>query len=163
MKDKDKTKEQLINELEEMRQRITQLEALEAEHKQVEKEIERAAEEWKTTFDSITDFVFICDNDYRLVRVNKAFADALKVKPEELIGKRCYEIVHGTKEPVPSCPHQQTINTKESTMVEFFEPHLGLYLEVAASPLFNEKGEVIACVHISRDITERKQMQEQLI
>jgi len=48
-------------------------------------------------------------------------------------------------------------------MAEFFEPHLGIHLEVAASPIFNEKGEVVASVHVIRDITERKKMQEQLI
>jgi len=36
MKDEHKTKEQLINELAEMRQRITELEALETEHKREE-------------------------------------------------------------------------------------------------------------------------------
>ncbi|GAI48132.1 unnamed protein product, partial [marine sediment metagenome] len=41
------------------------------ERKQAEENIKRAAEEWRTTFDSITDFVSICDKDFRLVRVNK--------------------------------------------------------------------------------------------
>jgi PAS domain S-box-containing protein len=39
MKDKYKTKKQLINELIEMRQRITELETLEAEHKRAQKEL----------------------------------------------------------------------------------------------------------------------------
>ncbi len=37
MKDKDKTKKQLINELVEVRKRITELEAPEAKRKQMEK------------------------------------------------------------------------------------------------------------------------------
>ncbi|GAJ06271.1 unnamed protein product, partial [marine sediment metagenome] len=46
---------------------------------------------------------------------------------------------------------------------EFFEPHLGIHLEVATSPIFDDKGEVVASVHIARDITERKRMEERLI
>ena len=89
--------------------------------------------------------------------MNKAFADIFKMKPRELIGKTCYELVHGAKEPVPSCPHQKTLKTKKPARAEFLKPHLGIHLEVSTSPIFNEKGEVISSVHIARDITERKQ------
>jgi len=95
--------------------------------------------------------------------VNKAFAEVFKREPKELIGKTCYQIVHGTKEPLPKCPYEITIKTKKSTTAEFFEPHLGIHLEAATSPIFNEKGEVVASVHVIRDITERKRMEEQLI
>jgi len=133
------------------------------ERKQVEEKITQAAEEWRTTFDSITDLVSIHDKDFRLTRVNKAFADTFNMKPKELIGKLCYEIVHGTNEPVPDCPHKATIETKEPASAELFEPHLGIHLEVTTSPIFNEKGEVLASVHVARDITERKRTEEQLI
>jgi PAS domain S-box-containing protein len=46
--------------------------------KQAQGKIERAAGEWRTTFDSISDMVSIQDKDFRLLRVNKAFADAFK-------------------------------------------------------------------------------------
>jgi len=81
------------------------------ERKQAEEKIKQTAEEWSTTFNSITDFVAICDKDFRVVRVNKAFADLLKKKPDELIGKPCYEMVHGTNEPVLNCPHKKTMKT----------------------------------------------------
>ncbi|GAJ11405.1 unnamed protein product, partial [marine sediment metagenome] len=95
--------------------------------------------------------------------MNKAFTDIFNMKPEELVGKTCYQVVHGTNEPVPDCPHMKTLETKEPAIAEFFEPHLGIHLEVATSPIFNENGEVVASVHVARDITERKKMQEQLI
>ena len=133
------------------------------ERRRAEENIKRAAEEWRTTFDSITDLVSIHDKDFRLIRVNKAFADAFKMTPKELVGKLCYEIVHGTKEPVPDCPHKATIETKEPATREFFEPHMGIHLELSTSPIFNEKGEVIASVHIARDITERRRAREEML
>jgi len=133
------------------------------ERKQAEKRIKQTAEEWSTTFDSISDLVFINDKDSRLIRVNKAFADVAKMKPEELIGRPCYEIVHGTNEPVQKCPYKQAIKTKKPAMAEFFEPHLGMHLELSTSSIFDQKGETVASVHVARDITERKRMEEQLI
>ncbi len=133
------------------------------QRKKTEDAIKRAAEEWRTTFDSIADLVSIHDKDFKLVRVNKAFADIFNVKPKELVGKTCYQVVHGTNECVPNCPHMKTLETGEPAIADYFEPHLGIHVEATTSPVFNEKGEVVASVHVARDITERKKMEEQLI
>jgi len=132
------------------------------ERKQAEEEIRRAAQEWKTTFASITDMVSIHDKDGKLLRVNKAFANVFGAEPEELIGKACYEVVHGTKKPWPECPMKQMLETKKPVVAEFFEPRLGIYLEVSGSPILNEEGEFVAFVHVTKDITERKRMEEEL-
>ncbi len=129
----------------------------------MEENLRRAAQEWRTTFDAITDFVSIHDRDFRVVRVNKAFADLVGMKPQEIIGKHCYEIVHRAKQPVANCPHKLTIETGRSATAEIYEPSLGKYLEVTTSPIFNGKGELVATVHIARDITEHKKMDEQLM
>ena len=99
------------------------------ESKQAHERIEHAAEEWRRTFDSITDPVSILDKDFRLVRVNKAYADMFKKAPKELLGKACYELVHGTNEPWQGCPHKETMRTGRAARAEFFEPHLGIFLE----------------------------------
>jgi PAS domain S-box-containing protein len=164
MKSVNRTKEQLMEELGYRNQDVTKLKKkLNAGRKRVEEGISQAAKEWETTFDSITDLVSIHDKSFKLQRVNRAFADFFKMKPGDFIGRHCYEIVHGTNKPVPNCPHRVTMETKEPATGEFFEPLLGVHLEVSTSPIFNEKGEVVACVHVARDITERKQMEENLI
>ena len=124
--------------------------------------IKQAAKEGETTFNSICDLVSIHDKDFKLVKVNKAFADFFKTKPEELVGKTCYEIVHGTKEPYSLCPHKQALETKKPSTAEFFESHLGLYLEMSALPIFDEKDQVTGSVHITKNITNRKKAEEQI-
>lgn len=133
------------------------------ERKQAEEEIKKAAEEWRTTFDSITDLVSIHSRDFKLVRVNKAFAERLKKTPEELIGRKCYEVIHGTDKPVPWCPHLKALETKGTATADINEHYLGMYIEVTASPILNKQGEVSASIHVIRDVTERKRMEEQLI
>ena len=133
------------------------------ERKKMENEIKRVAIEWQATFDSITDLVSIVDRDFRLVRVNRAFADAFGKRPKELLGKPCYEVAHKTNGPIANCPRQETLQTKKPASAEFFEPTLGIYLEETTSPILNEKGELIGSVGVARDITERKRAQEQLM
>ena len=132
------------------------------ERKQAEEELKQAAEEWQSTFDSVTDLVSVHNKDFKFLRVNKACVDAFNMKPEEFTGKACYEVIHGTKEPWPNCPHNKAIETGRPATTEFFEPRLGIYLDVSVSPILGQDGEVLGGVHITKDITERKQADEAL-
>ena len=133
------------------------------EQKLAEKRLEQATQEWRTTFDSITDMVCILDNDSRITRVNMAYANMLKKEPRELIGKACYELIHKTDCPCQDCPHQKTLKTGKPAMREFFEPALGIYIEGSTSPIFNDNGDIKGSVNIMRDISKRKQMEQQLM
>lgn len=130
--------------------------------KLAEQKIKQAAEEWRTTFDSIKDLVSVHDKEFRVVRANKAFAAAFGMEIREPLGKKCYEIIHATEEPWPNCPHRKTLGCGKSMTEEFLEPRLARYLQVSASPICNEQNEVIGSVHIVKDITERKQAEEEL-
>lgn len=132
------------------------------ERKKTEEEIKHAAQEWRITFDSIASMISIHGIDYKIIRVNKAFADAFKMHPKDIIGKTCYKLIHGAKKPWPDCPHKKAMETKKPVRMDFFEPHLGIVLEVFVSPIFNEKNEVIATVHIAENITERRKADEEL-
>jgi len=132
------------------------------ERKCAKEQIEHAAKEWRTTFDSITDMISIHDKNYKITRVNKALAHAFKKEPKELIGKTCYELFHGTKQPCPNCPHMWSLKTQKPATLELFEPRLGIHLGVSTSPILGENGEVTSSVHIAKDITERKLAEEKL-
>ena len=131
--------------------------------KEIDEALKRAAEEWSRTFDSINDAVCINSKDFRLLRVNKAFADMYHVEHSQVIGKRCYEVTGESKEPIEGCPHQETLRTAKPAKSEFFIHEKGTYVEISTSPIFNKKGEVVGSVHITRDITEQKQQNERLM
>ncbi len=134
-----------------------------ADRQQAQKETERVAHEWEETFNSIRDLISIHDRDFRIIRGNKAVADAFKMKPEDLAGKYCYKIFHGTEESWPDCPHQKVIETGKPVRQELFEPHLKTFLEVSVSPVLNDRGELLGTVHVAKDITKRKQAQQTIM
>ena len=86
----------------------------------------------------------------------------VKTSPKDLVGRLCYEVIHGTKKPPPFCPHRKVFETKQSIEEEIFEPHLGIHLHIAVSPIIDSKGDVVGSVHVMKDITDRKRAEEEL-
>ena len=132
------------------------------EKKQAEYLLVRAVNEWRHTFDAIVDSVSIMDNDFNIVKANKAFLDLFKLREDQVIGKKCYEIVHGTKHPVDSCPHVKTIQSKKAENSEIaFSPE-GPFVSVTTSPIFNKDNNFNGVVHVISDITQRKKIENEL-
>jgi PAS domain S-box-containing protein len=129
---------------------------------QSEEKIKQAAEEWMTTFNSITDMVSIHDTGFRCLRANKAYSHSVGMTQDELMGRHCYEVMHGTEFPILDCPHKQALETGKLAVREIYEPHMGMYFEISASPIFDGKGVVVGSVHIAKNITARKRSEEAL-
>lgn len=132
------------------------------ERRKAEEESKRAAEEWSKTFDAISDLVFLQDESFTITRVNKAFAEALKSKPEDIIGKKCYKLFHKADKIWPECPFEKTRKDKKPHTQEVDDPNIGIPLLVTTSPLFNDKGEIVFSVHIAKDISEMKKAEKKL-
>jgi PAS domain S-box-containing protein len=115
-----------------------------------------SAQENENIFDCIGDLLFVIDQKHVIIKVNKSACEALKKKPEELIGKHCYEIVHGMNKPWSNCPAIKTFETKQTATEEIIDPNVGLPLLVTTSPILDGQGEVAKVIHIAKDITETK-------
>lgn len=126
------------------------------DRKQTEEKMRRVIQEWETTFNAISDMVFIQDTSFTILRANRSFAAFLQMTPEECIGKKCYQLLHGITTAHASCPCTQIQHTKKPETMEFYEPHLGKYLALSASPIISDDGEISGSVHIIKDITEQK-------
>ena len=72
------------------------------------KELNLTAKDWQKTFDSIADLIFIQDIDFTIIKANKAFLEAIGARQEDVIGKKCYEILHSSDKPWPTCPFDMT-------------------------------------------------------
>ena len=129
--------------------------------KEAAEDTRRAKEEWERTFDSVPEAVMVLDPEFRILRANKAMTALLALQPEAMLGKHCFELVHNRTSPLPDCPLRQMLQSGKEEQREVAEPRLGKVFDVSASPL-RDGATVSGCVHVIRDITERKHAQEQL-
>ena len=132
------------------------------ERKQAEKAVLLAKDQWERTFNTVPDMIAVIDSQYRIIRTNRAMADRLGMSPDQCVGKICYACIHGTDEPVESCPHARLVADGQGHAAEVYEPHLAAWLHITVSPLCDDQGHIIGSVHVARDITERKQAAEAL-
>ncbi|RJQ83528.1 MAG: PAS domain S-box protein [Desulfobacteraceae bacterium] len=132
------------------------------EKKKSEEELLKAKTEWELTFDSVPDLIAILDRSHRVVRVNRAMAERLGRKPEQCAGFKCHEVMHGLPGPILGCPHAKSIADGKEHIEEIREPLLGGIFLVSTTPMYDEAGKLLGCVHTARDITARKEAEEAL-
>jgi PAS domain S-box-containing protein len=130
--------------------------------KKAEETAIRATKDWEHTFDAVPDLIAIINNEYQVVRANKAMAARLGVTPEECIGITCYRVIHGADEPPSNCPHRQLLKDELEHTKEVHEDNLGGDFIVSVSPLHDSEGKLAGCIHVARDINERKKAEEAL-
>ena len=115
---------------------------------------------WEETFDSALDIIALISADFEILKLNKAGFENIGRKPEELLGRKCYEVIHGLKSPIEGCPCEKTLKTKKGGIGEIMDR--GRCYIATSSPIVDENSEIKAFVHTIKDITERKKAEEAL-
>jgi len=155
MSDKDKTKEQLIEELVKMRQRIAELEAAEAKRKQAE-EMLRA--QYQAT--PIPTYTWQrAGQDFILVDYNDAAAAITNGRVSNFIGKKASEMYQDSPDildDLSRCFAEKT-SIKREMRYQFISTGESKYLVVSYAFVPPE----FVLVH-TEDITERKQVEEEV-
>lgn len=124
------------------------------------KERERIARDWQTTFDAISDVVWILDLNNRIVRSNQAAVQLFEREISALLGKHCWEILHGTREPAPECPIVRMHRSRQRETSNF---QLGKrWFKVTADPILDAENNLTGAVHIVSDITKRMHAEQAL-
>ncbi len=112
-------------------------------------------------FENLGDIVGIQTPERRIIRYNRAGYESLGVKPEEIIGRKCYEVI-GRSSPCAICASARVLETRKAEVVEKYVPELGRHLECRASPVLNAEGEVTMIIEQIIDITDRVSAAEAL-
>ncbi len=123
-------------------------------------ENERLAREWQTTLDAIQNAILLTDETYTIVHCNLAAAELFGQPLEQMIGAKCYQIVHRQALPYYACPLQNVCKEKKRQMMIFEQD--GRWLEVSVDPVLDTSENFTSTVHVINDITARKQAEEAL-
>jgi|GEM_PF-649761 diguanylate cyclase (GGDEF)-like protein/PAS domain S-box-containing protein len=117
---------------------------------------------------NIADGIYVMDGQGRIIFANKRATEILGFAPDELNGQIAHDLFHrhvgGNQTVLEECPIYRVIRTRgRYEGEEQFIRKNGdfLMVEVASQPML-KRGRVVGSVTVFRDITERKQLEEQL-
>jgi PAS domain S-box-containing protein/putative nucleotidyltransferase with HDIG domain len=130
------------------------------DRKQAEEALLSAAQKWRATFDAIGDAIFLLDPDGKIVQCNRAMADLVGKTFSEIVGRPCWEVVHGTAGPIDGCPMEclRQTNKQEEVVLPMGES----WFKVTVYPILDEAGNLTGAVHILADITQLKRTEAKL-
>ena len=116
----------------------------------------------QTVIDATPEVTMVIDRDFRVVMANRAAMAAARGDDPQTSCLMCYQVSHhrempcdGLKDP---CPLELVFATKKPALVNHIHYDAEgkeVFIEILASPIFDEAGEVIQIVEACRDVTDR--------
>ena len=137
------------------------------EMKKVYKALEESETQKKAILDASVDRIRLSDTDMNIIWANQTHDRELNIHPEELIGQRCHTIFVNRDTPCPECPSIKAINSGRIEHSVLTRPSPGnteenIYLDSHAVPLKDEAGDIVKCIQITRNITDRVRAEKAL-
>ena len=158
MTQKDKTKEELNDEIKLLQKRIAELETADTERKRVEEALQKTKQQMEFILGVTKTGLDIIDSEFNMVYIDSEWQKVYG----EYKGKKCYEYFMGRNATCPNCGIPKALKTKKPLVSEEALPKEGNRLiQVTTIPFQDEKGNWLVA-EVNVDITERKKIEEVL-
>jgi PAS domain S-box-containing protein len=118
-------------------------------------ELQKLEKELNGIINGIPDIIKVYNPDYTVAFFNEAGYNFYNKVPEEVKGKRCYEILD-RKERCSHCSFEEVIKTKKMISKEVYIPELNKFMDICYNVVIDENGELLFIVERLRDITDKK-------
>ena len=118
--------------------------------------------DWVAVFQIIHEPAMIVSPDFNILHANIATQKAFGLSEQQLQGRHCYEIFHGTKTAPPGCPLAKLMTTGRAQTSELEVEMLHGNYRVSCTPIFDENGKIKSIFHLASDVTERVQTERAL-
>jgi len=138
---------------------LTTVRNISEKHYAAEK-LNKIEKEKNLILDTLAELVVYQDKDHNVLWVNRAAANSVGLKPEELAGRKCYEIWHGRGYVCEDCPVHKAVLSGTPHEGEVRSPD-GKAWCIKGYPVLNRNNEVEAVVEITLDITELRKAQKE--
>lgn len=126
-------------------------------------QVSHSKREWETTFDAMTDAVTVHSADRRIKRSNRAAAEMKSLPLTSMIGMTCCALSFPAPHSPADCICARAISSGESHVIELEDKASKRHLRVSVDPVLDQRGIAVGAVMVTRDITEQRKMQEQLL
>ncbi|MCK9295648.1 MAG: response regulator [Desulfobulbaceae bacterium] len=145
---------------------LPKIEAL-LEKKRLQEEIRQLNDLPRIILEGINESIAIINiRDFVIVSANKVFIRETGLLEDEVIGRPCYAVTHQLAAPCSgpehACPIREVLATGRHAVAEHVHYDARgkrFYAEISVSPIKDESGQVIQVIHVSRDITGKKELE----
>ena len=159
-----KAKVQISDELEGLRQRLMELETAMAENLRKVDALQESERNYRILLDESSDpiFTFYPDGQYRYV--NKAFANGVGRNLNEIIGKKIWDVFPKDEADKRYAVVKWVFENGITKVIEVRVPRPDgdTYYLTTVKPILNGQNAVTSVICISKEITERKRMEQEL-
>jgi len=125
-------------------------------------ELKKSEQQYKSLVENAEDIIFTVDYHGNILSINRYGAYFLTLREENIVGRNLMELISWPSSEVLLTMIKKVFETKESKQIT----HLVLiadreyWLNTHFRRLWDEQGNIYAVLGISRDISERKEMEE---
>jgi PAS domain S-box-containing protein len=130
--------------------------------KEVEAKLIKTKNDWINIFNSLSDPTFLLNTNYEIEDANNAALTVLNKKKEEILGQKCYKLLHNIDEPAENCP---TVRLKKSVQPELEQMVVDVLDKsflVSVSPVLDSSGKLEHIIHHAKDVTNIKALESEL-
>jgi len=124
--------------------------------------VENLKRQWVSTIDALVDPLMIINSNYEIQKSNMALARVAEKEVKSIVGKKCFEMFSGRTSPCPNCQLNKSFKSTDSSSFDLENVRGDRFFEVTSQPLVDTDGTITGVVHVYRDRTEAKKMQEKL-
>jgi signal transduction histidine kinase len=129
------------------------------ERKLAEEELQTEKNKLQSVIDAMADGLVIADKDYNIIYQN----EPTRIIYGDQTGGKCYRVYEGRDNVCDGCPVEKALMDGKSHTSErkvIAPSGETFFWENTANPVRDARGEVVACLEVGRNITERKQAEE---
>ncbi len=134
--------------------------------KQAEQLLSRQREEYRTILDSVPLMIAYVDKNGRIIRINKAGADALGLPPREVVGKTFDDFFSSDQATLFQKRNREVMDSKTPLVGRSFQVTLPggstTWVQADIVPYLDAKGNSIGSIFVAMDISQRKAAEEAL-
>lgn len=165
MKEEDKTKDQLLKELAQLRQRVAELESAVAQHQRDEEVLRHRERYFQSLIENSWDCVAVLDGNGTIGYESPSAERLLGYKAEEMVGRNMLEFVHPEERQSVVSVYRSLVESPVgvvSTSLRYRRKDGSWCVLEGVSRNLLHDPEVNGIISNYRDVTERKRMEEAL-